>query len=51
MNQFFTFINNFSVQKFLQFLFLQIRKNENFQKITFFFVTLESVDLQECTIH
>ena len=40
----------FFIPKILANFFLQIRKNENFQKTTNFFVTFESDDLYECRI-
>ena len=40
----------FFIPKILANFFLQIRKNENFQKTTYFFITFESDDLHECTI-
>ena len=40
----------FFIPKISANFFLQIRKNENFQKTTYFFITFESDDLSECTI-
>ena len=40
----------FFIPKILANFFLQIHKNENFQKTTYFFITFESDDLHECTI-
>ena len=39
----------FFIPKIAKF-FLQIHKNENFQKTTYFFIAFESDDLHECTI-
>ena len=44
------FYEQFFIPKILANFFLQICKNENFQETTYFFITFESDDLQECTI-
>ena len=40
----------FFIPKVLANFFLQIRKNKNFPKTTYVFITFESDDLHECTI-
>ena len=47
INHFFYFYEKFFSPKFLANFFLQIHKNENFQKIAFSFITFESDDIHE----